>query len=113
MNQNYWDGFAILTVFLKRNGKKAKSSGLNVLNSHGAAIGNTEPRPDLVNNLNGFIANHDRLFMRIDSVEDLNRVKQSGKIGIIIGLQKRSTIQGCRGCGLILWSWATCFTTNV
>ena len=36
---------------------------------------------------NGFIANHDQHFMRIDSAADLNRVKTSGKIGILIGLQ--------------------------
>jgi membrane dipeptidase len=36
---------------------------------------------------NGFIANHDQHFMRIDSAADLNRVKTSGKIGICIGLQ--------------------------
>jgi membrane dipeptidase len=36
---------------------------------------------------NAFIANHDEHFMRIDSARDLNRVKQSGKIGILLGLQ--------------------------
>src|SRR5687767_7778792 len=36
---------------------------------------------------NGFIANHDQHLMRIDSAADLNRVKTSGKIGIMIGLQ--------------------------
>ena len=36
---------------------------------------------------NGFIANHDQDFMRIDSVADLQRVKSSNKIGILLGLQ--------------------------
>ena len=36
---------------------------------------------------NGFIANHDQHFMRIDSPADLNRAKSSNKIGIMIGLQ--------------------------
>jgi len=36
---------------------------------------------------NGFIANDDQHFMRIDSASDLKRVKKSGKIGIILGLQ--------------------------
>jgi membrane dipeptidase len=36
---------------------------------------------------NGFIANDTEHFMRIDSVADLKRVKQSGKIGIMLGLQ--------------------------
>jgi membrane dipeptidase len=36
---------------------------------------------------NGFIANHDEHFMRIDSAADIKRVKESGKIGILLGLQ--------------------------
>jgi membrane dipeptidase len=36
---------------------------------------------------NGFIAAHDEHLMRIDSAADLNRVKASGKIGVLIGLQ--------------------------
>jgi membrane dipeptidase len=36
---------------------------------------------------NGFIANHDEHFMRVDSAADLDRVKKSGKIGILLGLQ--------------------------
>lgn len=36
---------------------------------------------------NGFIANHDELLMRIDSVGDLARVKRSGKLGVLLGLQ--------------------------
>lgn len=36
---------------------------------------------------NGFIANHDEYFMRIDSAYDLDRVKKSGKLGVILGLQ--------------------------
>jgi membrane dipeptidase len=36
---------------------------------------------------NGFIANHDEYFCRIDSAADLERVKRSGKVGILLGLQ--------------------------
>jgi membrane dipeptidase len=36
---------------------------------------------------NSFIANGDRYFMRIDSADDLNRVKKSERIGIVLGLQ--------------------------
>jgi membrane dipeptidase len=36
---------------------------------------------------NGFIANADEHFMRIDSAADLNRVKKSGKLGVLLGLQ--------------------------
>lgn len=36
---------------------------------------------------NAFIANHDAHFLRIDSAADLDRVKRSGKLGVILGLQ--------------------------
>ena len=36
---------------------------------------------------NGFIANGGDYFMRIDSTSDLKRVKKSGKLGIMLGLQ--------------------------
>src|SRR5689334_22691760 len=36
---------------------------------------------------NGFIAHHDDWLMRVDSPEALARVKRSGKIGVILGLQ--------------------------
>jgi membrane dipeptidase len=36
---------------------------------------------------NAFIANGDEHFMRVDSAADLDRVKRSGKIGILLGLQ--------------------------
>lgn len=36
---------------------------------------------------NGFIAHHDDWLMRVDSPEALARVKKSGKIGVILGLQ--------------------------
>jgi membrane dipeptidase len=36
---------------------------------------------------NAFIANNDEFFMRVDSPADLERVKKSGKLGVILGLQ--------------------------
>ena len=36
---------------------------------------------------NAFIANHDAFFIRIDSPADLERVKRSGKLGVLLGLQ--------------------------
>ncbi len=36
---------------------------------------------------NGFIANNDAHFIRIDSASDLDRVKKSGKLGVLLGLQ--------------------------
>jgi membrane dipeptidase len=36
---------------------------------------------------NGFIANDTDHFMRVDSIADLKRVKKSGKVGVMLGLQ--------------------------
>ena len=36
---------------------------------------------------NAFIANHDAFMIRIDSPGDLDRVKRSGKLGVLLGLQ--------------------------
>ncbi len=36
---------------------------------------------------NAFIANNDEFFMRVDSPSDLERVKRSGRLGVILGLQ--------------------------
>lgn len=36
---------------------------------------------------NAFIANNEAFFMRIDSPADIDRVKKSGKVGIVLGLQ--------------------------
>jgi membrane dipeptidase len=36
---------------------------------------------------NGFIASHSDDFMRIDSADDFARVKRSGKLGVILGVQ--------------------------
>ncbi len=43
---------------------------------------------------NGFIANADEHFMRVDSAADLDRVKNSGKIGILLGLQNSDQFRG-------------------
>ena len=66
-----------------------KDSGINVIHP---AIG--MGGPDAYNSVmqffaswNGFIADHDQEFMRIDSPGDLKRVKSSGKMGILLGLQ--------------------------
>ena len=36
---------------------------------------------------NGFVANHDQWLMRVDSPDDLQRVKGSGKVGVLLGSQ--------------------------
>src|SRR5258705_7217253 len=66
-----------------------KDSGINVFHT---AIGLGGPEAyertlKLFASWNGFIANHDEHLMRIDSAADLDRVKRSDKIGILLGLQ--------------------------
>jgi membrane dipeptidase len=46
-----------------------------------------------VSSWNGFIANHDQTLMRVDSVADLERVKSSGKVGVLIGVQNSEHFQ--------------------
>ena len=67
--------------------KKVRTSGMDVLGMHEG------PGLRFISDLNGFIANHDQRFMRIDSIDDLNRVKQSGKIGLMIGVQNGDHFQ--------------------
>ena len=74
--------------------EKVRTSGMDVLAVH------TDAGFRFVANMNGFIANHDQLFMRIDSVEDLNRVKESGKIGLMIGTQQGELFQSINDVNL-------------
>jgi membrane dipeptidase len=69
--------------------EKFKSSSINVFH---IAVGTGGPDAynstyDFVAGWNSFLAGRDEYFTRIDSPGDLDRVKTSGKIGIIIGVQ--------------------------
>ncbi len=66
-----------------------KDSGINVFHP---AIGMGGPNAydsalQFFASWNGFLANGADYFMRIDSIADLKRVNDSGKLGIILGLQ--------------------------
>jgi membrane dipeptidase len=66
-----------------------KESGINVMHP---AIGQGGPNAydnalQFFGAWNGFLANGDEYFMRIDSGADFKRVKKSGKVGVILGLQ--------------------------
>lgn len=66
-----------------------RDSGLNVLH---IAVGTGGPNAyeetlRFIAAWNGFIAHHSDALLRVDSPERLRTVKQSGKIGIILGLQ--------------------------
>jgi membrane dipeptidase len=64
-------------------------SGINVFHP-AVGMGGPDAYPNALQffaSWNGFIANNDEHFLRVDSSADLKRVKKSGKIGIILGLQ--------------------------
>ncbi len=85
--QNKW--FLDPESFTAEDLQPFKESGINVI--HPAigigGMGSYDTALQIFALWNGFIANHDQHFMRIDSAADLERVKNSGKLGVILGLQ--------------------------
>ncbi len=66
-----------------------RESGINVFHA-ATGVGGINAYENVLRymaNWTGFIANHDQHFMRIDSAVDLERVNDSGKTGVIIGIQ--------------------------
>jgi membrane dipeptidase len=66
-----------------------KDSGINVFHI-GVGLGGAEAYLETLKffaSWNGFLADRADYFMRIDSAADLERVKASGKVGILLGLQ--------------------------
>ncbi|PYT10294.1 MAG: dipeptidase [Acidobacteria bacterium] len=66
-----------------------KDSGINVFHI-GVGLGGSDAYLETLKffaSWNGFIADHTEHLMRIDSPGDLERVKTSGKIGVLLGLQ--------------------------
>jgi membrane dipeptidase len=69
--------------------QRFKDSGINVFHI-GVGLGGQDAYVTTLRffaQWNGFIANHDQHLMRVDSGDDLERVKASGKIGVLLGLQ--------------------------
>lgn len=75
--------------------QRFKDSGIDVFH---IAIG-TGGRDAYLNTLrfiaswDGFLSNHDQYLMRVDSAADLERVKVSGKIGVLLGVQNSEHFQ--------------------
>src|SRR2546426_11921562 len=66
-----------------------KDSGINVFHI-GVGMGGADAYLEVLKffaTWNGFIADHTDHLMRIDSPGDLERVKTSGKVGVLLGLQ--------------------------
>ena len=75
--------------------QRYKDSGINVFHIAVGTGGRDAYLGTLrfVSSWNGFIANHDQTLMRVDSVADLERVKSSGKVGVLIGVQNSEHFQ--------------------
>lgn len=76
-------------AFTEEDQANFRSSGIRVFHN-AVGIGGRDAYATVlsyVGALNGFIAEHDRDWMRIDSARDFARLKDSERLGIIIGLQ--------------------------
>lgn len=76
-------------LFTAADFERFRSSGIHIFH---IAIGVGGPNAfqdcyDFIAQWNSFLAGNDQYFMRIDSVGDLDKVKSSGKIGIMLGIQ--------------------------
>ena len=75
--------------FKQADFQRFKDSGINAFHI-AVGVGGAEPYLNtlrFVGSWNSFLANHDRWLMRVDSVDDLERLKTSGKVGVILGVQ--------------------------
>ncbi len=76
-------------LFTATDFEKYRASGINVFH---IAVGTGGPDAhestyDFVSGWNSFLAGNDQYFMRIDSPSDLDKIKTSGKVGVLIGVQ--------------------------
>jgi membrane dipeptidase len=69
--------------------QKYRDSGINVFHVAVGTGGQNahDSTMRFVSGWNSFLAGQDERFMRVDSAADLDRVKASGKVGILIGVQ--------------------------
>jgi membrane dipeptidase len=77
------------TTFTTADVERARSSGFNVMHI-AVGTGGREAYDETMRFIglwNGFLAHHGDSFLRIDTPERLDTVKQSGKIGILLGVQ--------------------------
>jgi membrane dipeptidase len=85
--QNRW--FANPESFTEQDFQKWRDSGINVIHP-AVGLGGVnayETGLTFFAGWNSFIAGADRFFTRIDSVGDFKRVKGSGRVGVVLGLQ--------------------------
>lgn len=81
--------FANPETFTAADLQPFKDSGINVFHT-AVGMGGPDAYLEVLKFFaawNGFIADHTDDLMRIDSASDLDRVKRSGRIGVLLGLQ--------------------------
>jgi membrane dipeptidase len=78
-------------TFTLTDWQRFRDSGINVFHPAvgfaGAASAAFDFRLRTDASWNGFIATHDQWLMRVDSADDITRVKGSGKVGVLLGSQ--------------------------
>lgn len=72
--------------FTEKEWEPFRTSGNNVF-CHSVGLPSYEAGIEWFAKLNGFLASRHRFFTRIDSGRDLETVKESGKLGMLLGLQ--------------------------
>jgi membrane dipeptidase len=75
--------------FMQPDFQRFKDSGINAFHI-AVGVGGTEAYLNtlrFIASWDSFLANHDRWLMRVDSASDLDRLKSSGKVGVILGVQ--------------------------
>jgi membrane dipeptidase len=88
--------FADPDSFKQADFQRFKDSGINAFHI-AVGVGGAEAYQNalrFISSWNGFLANHDRWLMRVDSAEDLDRLKSSGKVGVILGVQNSEHFRG-------------------
>ncbi len=75
--------------------QKFNDSGINIFHIAVGTGGRDAPLGTLrfIAAWNSFLSNHDQHLMRVDSPADLERVKGSGKVGVLLGVQNSEHFQ--------------------
>jgi membrane dipeptidase len=75
--------------------QRFKDSGINIFHI-GVGTGGRDAYLStlrFIASWNGFLSNHDQYLMRVDSPADLERIKNSDKIGVLLGVQNSEHFQ--------------------
>jgi membrane dipeptidase len=82
--------------------QRFKDSGINIFHIAVGTGGRDAHQGTLrfIAGWNSFLSNHDQYLMRVDSPADLDRVKSSGKVGVLLGVQNSEHFQSAEDVNL-------------